>query len=124
MWGQAREEHLATPTKTQERSKKTDREPSSARSRHKRGRTLKLIPRRFRGRTRCEPRTARGPFLLPAPAFWSQCRDAPRPPDPYETGWQMLWQWHSEARAGNSPNDRGKPMHTVTFLQDLAVVMI
>ena len=43
-----------------------DREPSSARSSHQRGRTFKLIPRWLRGWIRCEPRTARGPFRLAA----------------------------------------------------------
>ena len=47
-----------------------DREPSSARSSHQRGRAPKLNPRRFRSRTRCEPRTARGPFLSATPPFW------------------------------------------------------
>ena len=47
-----------------------DREPSSARSGHQHGRMLKLIPRRFRGRTRCEPRTARGPVLRRVAAFY------------------------------------------------------
>ncbi len=39
-----------------------DREPSSARSRQKAERTVKSIPGRPGIRSRCEPRTARGPF--------------------------------------------------------------
>src|SRR5436309_14658704 len=54
-----------------------DHEPSPARSSYERPAPFKLIPRRLCGRTRCEPGTARGPFLVGRPALWRQCRDVP-----------------------------------------------
>jgi len=41
-----------------------DREPSWARSSRQRWKIFKPIPSRCRARTRCEPRTARGPILF------------------------------------------------------------
>jgi DNA polymerase III alpha subunit len=57
--------HLDTTTRTEERPKGTDREPSSARSASDRGTGVELAwaPDRVGGC--CEPRTARGPVVVP-----------------------------------------------------------
>src|SRR5258707_8053042 len=53
-----------------------DREPSSARSGHECKGACKQIPRCLPGRTRCEPRTARGPAPGQLPLRWWYRRDA------------------------------------------------
>src|SRR5258707_973637 len=68
-------------------AKRTDREPSSARSSHQRRVASKVIPRCRCRRTRCEPRTARGPLYRCGP--WLVIR-GPRPEAKADTPSQSL----------------------------------
>src|SRR5438477_9958090 len=63
-----------------------DREPSPARTSRDRNQSYHPIPGCVRGRTRCEPRTARGPLPARVAVLWWWCQeDAPQRRYPQKT---------------------------------------
>src|SRR6266700_2520019 len=76
---------------------RADRERSSPRSRQERRGALELNQRCLCGRTRCEPRTARGPLFARLQVLWWH------PNAPGFRGWARsanwkMWRWKGRAR--------------------------